>query len=125
MNVTLKYGQGSCELEIPSKAEVTELRPNGLPELQDVEVALQQALDRPRWRPGFEQLIKEKAPRSVAIVVPDATRPTPVKTILPSLIKRIFAARPRLRPENITILIGGGLHRLHQTKTWPQFSGPA
>jgi nickel-dependent lactate racemase len=110
MKVTLKYGQGSCELEIPSKADVTELRPNGFPELQDVEAALWTALDHPLQRPGFEQLISKKVPSSVAIVVPDTTRPTPVKSILPTLIKRIRAMISCLRPEDITIIIGGGLH---------------
>jgi lactate racemase len=110
MNVTLKYGRGSCELEIPGKAEVTELRPNGLPGLEDVEAALREALDHPLQRPRFEQLITEKAPRSIAIVVPDATRPTPVKSLLLSVIKHIHASTPGLRSEDIAIIIGGGLH---------------
>jgi lactate racemase len=110
MVITLKYGHGSRDVEIPSKAEVTELLPNALPELKDLDGALGEALDRPLHRPGLEQLISERAPRSVAIAVPDATRPTPVKSLLPSIVRRILAKAPHQMPKNVTIVIGGGLH---------------
>lgn len=110
MKVTLKYGHSSCELEIPGKAEVTVLRPNGLAGLEDVDRSLRAALDHPLQRPGFEQLITERAPRSAAIVVPDATRPTPVKSLLPAVIKRLQAAMPNVRSKDITVIVGAGLH---------------
>jgi nickel-dependent lactate racemase len=49
-------------------------------------------------------------PRNVAIAIPDETRPTPVKTLLPLLLKRLYRSFPDLTPERVTILIAGGLH---------------
>lgn len=48
--------------------------------------------------------------RTVSIAVPDETRPVPVKTILPVLIRKIKELLPRISDDNITIIVGGGLH---------------
>jgi nickel-dependent lactate racemase len=107
MKVTLKYGSGQRDLSIPEKARVSLLSPSSLPVLDDVEGAFERAMDSPL---GAQRLEMMDEPASVAIAVPDETRPTPVKVLLPLLLKRLYSAFPHLRPEGITILVGGGLH---------------
>jgi nickel-dependent lactate racemase len=107
MKITLKYGQGQRDLSIPEKARVSLLSPSSLPVLKDVEEAFEAAMASPV---GGQRLETMDEPGNVAIVVPDETRPAPVKTILPLLLKRLYAAFPDLKPERVTIIIGGGLH---------------
>jgi nickel-dependent lactate racemase len=58
----------------------------------------------------LETIIEERRPRSVAIAVPDETRPAPLSEVLPALLKRIKAKLPGPLAEFITLYIGGGLH---------------
>jgi nickel-dependent lactate racemase len=107
MKVTLKYGYGQRDLSIPEKARVSLLSPSPVPVLDNVEEAFERAMDSPL---GGQRLEMMDEPGNVAIAVPDETRPTPVKVLLPLLLKRLYTAFPHLRPEGITLLVGGGLH---------------
>jgi nickel-dependent lactate racemase len=110
MEVDLKYGGGRQILRIPEKALVSVLKPAVLPTLADVEGALESALGSPIGRPSLEEMLARAAPRSVAIAVPDETRPVPLKLLLPALLRRLRGALPALDPSAFTIMIGGGLH---------------
>jgi nickel-dependent lactate racemase len=78
--------------------------------LPDLAKEVEEALNRPLGRPPFEELVEGIAPGRVAIAVPDETRPTPVKEILPVLLKRLYSVMPKLQPSAVTVIIGGGLH---------------
>jgi len=60
--------------------------------------------------PPLETIIEERRPRSVAIAVPDETRPAPLSEVLPALLKRIKAKLPGPLAESVTLFFGGGLH---------------
>jgi nickel-dependent lactate racemase len=107
MKTTLKYGQRQRNLVIPEKARVSVLSPLTVPVVENMEGAFEEAMDSPRGGQGLETMDK---PGSVAIAVPDETRPTPVKILLPLLLKRVYRTFPHLRPQQVTIVIGGGLH---------------
>jgi len=107
MKFELKYGQSQRKLFIPEKARVSVLRPSTLPVLENLEEAFEKAMDSPLGGPRLEAM---NEPRRVAIAVPDETRPTPVKTLLPLLLKRLYKSFPGLTPERVTIVIGTGLH---------------
>jgi len=92
---------------IPEKARVSLLSPSTVSVVENVEKAFEEAMDSPLAGQGLETMDK---PGNVAIAVPDETRPTPVKILLPLLLKRLYRAFPHLRPERVTIVIGGGLH---------------
>ncbi|MBI5252405.1 MAG: nickel-dependent lactate racemase [Desulfomonile tiedjei] len=111
MVVKLKYGRGVYELQIPEEADVAVLHPASLPILENLVEALKEALDSPLERPPFDDLVRNMAPRKVAIAVPDETRPTPLSSILPLLLKRLYRAAPELEPSDVTIIVGGGLHQ--------------
>lgn len=103
----LKYGSGTEVLELPAHVRHDIFEPKEASPLADPLAALTEALDSPIGCPRLEDQI---APVSVAIAVPDETRPVPLKLLLPPLIKRILTVWPTLTCEKITIVVGGGLH---------------
>ena len=107
MHLELKYGAGTLPLDLPDTVGVDVFEPKDAPFLDDPVAGFQAALDSPL---GCLPLEGRNAPSSVAIAVPDETRPFPVKLLLPPLLDRIFTAYPALRPEDVTIVVGGGLH---------------
>jgi len=107
MKVELKYGQSQRHLFIPGRAEVSLLSPSTLPLVENVEEVFDEAMDSPMSGPRLETMDE---PITVAIAVPDESRPTPVKMLLPPLIKRLYKAFPNLTPERITIIVAAGLH---------------
>ncbi len=107
MNVKLKYGVGTRTIELPDGADVTIMTPRELPALPDLGVALEDGLDRPL---GVAALAERPQPGSVAIAVPDETRPAPLKVLLPVLLDRLFRLWPALDPVSVRIVVGGGLH---------------
>lgn len=107
MEIRLKYGRGYKTLVLPDNADVTVFTPLELPVLPDLGQALDAALDAPL---GVASLEQRPRPASVAIAVPDETRPAPLKVLLPVLLGRIFRCWPDLEPERVRIVVGGGLH---------------
>ncbi|MCX5837133.1 MAG: lactate racemase domain-containing protein, partial [Deltaproteobacteria bacterium] len=107
METTLKYGQGHLTLSLPEKAGISILQPTSLPVLENLEEAFGRAMDTPLGGLRVEAMA---TPRTVAIAVPDETRPAPVKTLLPLLLKRLYRDFTDLRPDDITIIIAAGLH---------------
>lgn len=103
----LKYGSGTLTLELPDSIRPDVFIPKEASPLADPVAALTAALDSPV---GGERLEDLPAPVSVAIAVPDETRPVPLKLLLPPLIDRLLAAWPGLSRDKITIVVGGGLH---------------
>ncbi|MFO7709555.1 MAG: nickel-dependent lactate racemase [Desulfobacterales bacterium] len=107
MDVELKYGSGKLKIRIPPKAEVSVLQPLSLPVLASVESALNAALDQPLVCDPLEELLERCRPESIAIAVPDETRPAPLRAVLPALLRRTRAVAPTAA---IEIFVGGGLH---------------
>jgi len=107
METRLKYGQGQLTFSLSEKARIAILEPSRPAVLENLAKAFDRAMDAPL---GGVTLQAMPTPRTVAIAVPDETRPAPVKTLLPLLLKRVYAAYPQLRPEDVTIIIAAGLH---------------
>jgi len=105
--MTLKYGSGHLRFHLPDEANVDVLNARPAQVVSDLGRSLQAALDAPIDHPPLESM---PVPESIAIAVPDETRPTPLKRILPLLLDRVFAAYPALAPSAVTIVVGGGLH---------------
>lgn len=107
MKHELKYGGGLLEFELPDASTVDVFEPREVARLSDPLGSLMSALDSPT---GCSRLEDIPAPVSVAIAVPDETRPVPLKLLLPPLIERMIKAWPTLARDKITIVAGGGLH---------------
>ncbi len=108
MDVELKYGKGMISVHLPESAESRVLEPNEMASLSSIPDALREALS------GLADNDKNILPAahctSVAIVIPDETRPLPVGEFLPVLLDWLFAQLPDLDPAKVSIVIGGGLH---------------
>lgn len=107
MQYSVKYGAGSLCIDLPDTQPVTVVTPRHVPPLRDPVAAFAAALDAPVGCPRLEEMA---APVTVAIAVPDETRPFPIKLLLPPLLERLFKAFPLLPHDRVRIVVGGGLH---------------
>jgi len=110
VEIELKYGDGRKLIRIPDRADVTLLKPAELPVVGSIADALEKALSDPLGCESFGQMLRRAQPASIAIAVPDETRPFPLEPILPVILEKIREALPALNTSAITIVIGGGLH---------------
>jgi len=110
VDVQLKYGSGKITISIPPRAEVTLLEPARVPPLADLEASIGQVLDRPRGCPSLDELLRSRRPRTIAVVVPDETRPAPLREILPPLVRRLERGLGPRAEGGLTVFVGGGLH---------------
>jgi len=109
MALELKYGAGTINIDLPESADVDILEPNPVRPVSSIKDELISAfanLDE-----NDSDLLPEiRKKETVAIVIPDETRPLPVIKVLPLILDWLFAKIPDLLPERVTILVGGGLH---------------
>ncbi|MCP3890500.1 MAG: DUF2088 domain-containing protein, partial [Desulfobulbaceae bacterium] len=109
MEIELKYGEGTIEIQIPDSVDVTVLEPKKVESISSVESYLLKALIRAS-ECHADILPGSKKNQTVAIAIPDETRPLPVAEILPHLLEWLFGKIPDLTPERVYIIIGCGLH---------------
>lgn len=115
MRFELKYGNGTIEIQIPESAEVRVLEPKKLEAVSSLPSALCEAfVQAGERRLDFLPILKEK--KTVAIAIPDETRPLPIAKILPCLLEWLFVQIPDLIPERVTIVVGCGLHPTDDSK---------
>jgi hypothetical protein len=98
---------GTLTLELPSSwSEPDVVRPDLAGAIDDYPAALSRALDAPM---GCQRIEERLGPGStVAIVVDDPSRWTPVREALPELLRRILEAG--VRPADVSISVGVGRH---------------
>jgi len=106
--VSLFRKSGTLDVKLPETWKVLQTifkeEQKGRMSLEDL---LARALERPVDSRGLDGILNPGA--TVAIVVDDLTRPTPIRGLLPLLLKKIHQSGvPR---ENIDIVIGVGTHR--------------
>ena len=109
MKIELNYGHETRTVNIIG-SDVDVLKPAEIEPLQNVESSLNEALDNPLGTDSLEAMVATIRPSTVAIAIPDETRPTPVGSILPALITRILRSPDSARPTRITVMVGAGLH---------------
>ena len=106
--VTLFRKSGNLEVRLPEAWKILQTifreEQKGRGALRDL---LERALEKPVDSRSLRAILKPGA--SVAIVVDDLTRPTPVKELLPPLLKRIHESG--IPEKNVDIIIGVGTHR--------------
>jgi nickel-dependent lactate racemase len=105
MNVDLPYGDRTISARVPDDATV--LRPAPTPSLLDPAAAVRAAIASPIGSAPLARIAR--AGQRACIVVSDVTRPVPNAVILPPILETVEAAG--VAREDVTILIGTGLHR--------------
>ncbi len=109
MDIELKYGKGIISIQTPQSADVTVLEPKKIKPLASIRQALTRSLEL--LEKNKQNLLPEGDHiKTVAIAIPDETRPLPVKKILPILLDWLFTKIPDLDTGNVVIIIGAGLH---------------
>jgi nickel-dependent lactate racemase len=105
---TVPYGKGELAFELPSGfTEATVAEHATLPPLSDVRTSIRSALEDPVGSARLKELVHRGD--TVCIVVTDATRPCPDHLLVPPLLEELREAG--VAREDITILVGVGMHR--------------
>jgi len=107
MKIRLDYGRKELEVEIPDRNLYALLKMNPVEPLANPRQEILRALKNPIGTPPLSQIADGK--EDACIVISDITRPVPNKVILPVLIRELISCG--MNRENITILVGTGLHR--------------
>lgn len=106
MKIHLQYGKDGLDLDVESP-HVTVIEPKFTAGLPDERAAFQEAVRQPiDCRPLREQI---KASDTVAVVIPDITRPLPTERILPW----VFEELSHVPAANFVIINGTGSHRVN------------
>lgn len=108
MEIEIPYRNHHHPLAIDDKAEVAILQPAPPSCLGSLYQALEEALDHPLGSPAFDELLRRKAPRSVALALPDDVSADILAVVIPGLLARIRRRLPRLRTSDIRIVVGNG-----------------
>jgi nickel-dependent lactate racemase len=119
MKVHLPYGESDIEAEVPDAATV--LVPEHVDPLPDPEAAVRAAIAAPIGRRPLREMAH--AGQRAAIVVSDVTRPVPNQVILPPILETLEFGG--MRREDITIVVGTGLHRASRPDEHERFLGDA
>lgn len=107
MNQTiyLPFGQLYKTLDIPNRNMLQLLHSRDPPKTDQ---SIQDALDAPINAPHLSEITSQC---KVVILVSDITRPVPTQRILSPILKELASAR--VNPENISIIVATGLHRVN------------
>ena len=107
MKICLDYHRGGLEVEVPGRnvAGVIETPPEPVAPAPDE--IIRRALSAPIGSPPLREIARDR--RSACIVIPDVTRPMPVRVVLPRVLCAVEEAG--LPGDAVTILIATGLHR--------------
>lgn len=118
MRVTLNYGTTGLDLDLGG-IYATVLRPSHTPALADEAAGFRAAVRSPIGTRPLRELIG--AHETVAVVIPDGTRPLPSDRLLPWL----FAELAHVPAQNFSIVIGTGSHRANTGAELERMLGPA
>lgn len=111
MKYELAYGKGSVSFTLPEGVTPTVVVPNDKPGLADPLAAAKAAVAEPMGTPPLARMLRDKAPKSVVVVVNDITRPTPYTVMLPPLLEAFKEAG--IKDEQVTFLVATGIHDGH------------
>jgi nickel-dependent lactate racemase len=107
VDVWLPYGKTEVCARIPTRNFLGSIEPEEKPAVDDAKAEIKRALSQPIGTPRLGEIAK--AGDKVAIVVDDATRPTPSYLMLPPLLDELNAAG--VNDEDVTVIFGCGVHR--------------
>ncbi len=109
-SVAIAYGRGKIDLPLdPALADWDIIQGGDAEVISDFEASFKKAVESPIKSAPLREIISPDD--SVVIVTSDGTRPVPNRLLIPAIVQHC-----RLRPENVTILIGAGTHRPPSTE---------
>lgn len=117
MKVTMDYGRDGLDIEVPDHANVLQM--SDAPALCNLDQKLEEALADPIGALALRQLAQGRS--DACIVISDITRPVPNAKILPPMLR--ILEEEGIAREDITILVGTGLHRPNEGEELVQLVG--
>lgn len=120
MRVTLDYGRGGLDVELPDDRVVGPLAIRPAAPLADPQAAVASAIAKPIGTPPLAQIARGR--KNACILVCDITRPVPNRIILPPLLQTL--ERQGIARRDILILIATGLHRPNEGAELDEMLGP-
>lgn len=118
MSIAIPYGQKFIAWNPPANVNPEILYLKDAPAAKDQLEEVRKAIENPI---GSKRLEDFEGIQSVAIAIADLTRPVPHKTILPPIIEKL--EKNGVKPDNITLIVGTGLHRVSTEDEWEQLVG--
>ena len=107
MKVDIAYGKRGVTVDVPDRNLVKILRMTDKPAIKN---PVEETLEKLKSPTGSQPLAEIARGKSTAcIVISDITRPVPNTVILPPILKVLEESG--IKREDITILIGTGIHR--------------
>jgi len=107
MLITMPYGTESLNFNIPNEAFIGYLDPPLTPPAGNIPALIRQAIAAPYGGKTLDEIVSPG--KSIAIIVDDGSRPTPVGLILPVLLEKLHALGAK--KEDIRIVAALGSHR--------------
>lgn len=117
VRVHLPYGEHGIDADVPDGATV--LLPERFEPIADPDAAVRAAIAAPIGRPPLREMVR--AGQRAIIVVSDVTRPVPNQVILPPILETLEAGG--IARDDITIVVGTGLHRASRPDEHARFLG--
>ena len=117
MKLKIDYGRDGLDIEVPDSVQVMQM--NAAAGLDRIEERLDQALSHPLGTPALRELARGR--KNACIVIADITRPVPNAIILPPMLR--ILEEEGIAREDITILVGTGLHRPNEGEELVQLVG--
>jgi nickel-dependent lactate racemase len=109
---TLKYGRSESSVTLEEKQVAQVLLPREI-EAKDEDGEIIRAINDPIGTPTLQEIVSQRRTAegdlSVAIIVSDVTRPTPIKKLLPHILSVL--RDEGVSDDQITIFIALGIHR--------------
>lgn len=111
MHFDMKYGDSALPLEIAPDKVLEVILPRNKPPLADPVGAVEQVLRKPSGTPALRDMLLQRKPQKLVIVVNDITRPTPYSVFMPPLMKTI--AEAGIQDSCVTLVTATGIHDPH------------
>jgi len=107
VDVWLPYGKTEVCARIPARNFLGSIEPKEKPGVSNTKVEIERALNEPIGTKRLSEIVEVE--NKVAIVVDDATRPTPSHLMIQPLLEELNAAG--VKNENVTVIFACGTHR--------------
>lgn len=120
MDVAFKYGMETLYINTNDKNVASIIEPN-LPPADNTKEEIKHSLTNPIKSLSLKDIVMEKRPGSVAIVVADISRPIPYMDILPAVLKEF--ENGGVNKEQISFIIATGAHRPNTEKETKEVFG--
>ena len=119
MRLEFGFGDGLKIVEAPDANVVGILTPNEVQLGATGADAVVEALQNPIGTPRLSAIVKPG--EKIAIITSDVTRPMPTAMVMPALLDELYLAG--VKPEDITLVFGLGIHRGHTAEEMKKLAG--